>query len=478
MRSLWIRLMGAFILVIFLYGLVDTFLVHQATQEQFKLYTSQTGLAWAESLAPSLEEYYAESGGWHGVGNVFGSPSPGNMPSMMGGGMMGGEMHSEMMGSENIWGMMGFQLVLADVDGWVQADTSDTLIGMQLPEADLSAGVPLMWKEAQVGTLLVLDTILVPDSASNNFVRTLSTATWQSSLLAALFALVIGSLLFRQIISPIRSITEAAKKIAAGDLDQRVPEKSSDEVGQMAQTFNQMADALEHDRRLRRNMTADISHELRTPLSIIQGNLEAMMDGVLPSTPQEIASLHDETLLLSRLIEDLHMLSIAEAGQLHLELVETDILALLEQTVSTMRPAAEGLGIKLEAFLPDSVPMLKLDHDRINQILQNLISNALRYTPSGGTISVSAEHNSQAVFIELSDTGGGIAAEDIPHIFDRFFRGEKSRNRSSGGSGIGLAIVRQLMQAQGGHVDVKSPIHSRDDGTGYGTCFKLTLPVA
>ena len=296
MRSLWTRLMGAFILVIFLYGLVDTFLVHQATQEQFKLYTSQTGLAWAESLAPSLEEYYAESGSWQGVENVFGSPSPGNMPSMMGGGMMGGGMHSEMMGSENIWGMMGFQLVLADVDGWVQADTSDTLIGMQLPEADLSAGVPLMWKEAQVGTLLVLDTILVPDSASNNFVRTLSTATWQSSLLAALFALVIGSLLFRQIISPIRSITEAAKKIAAGDLDQRVPEKSSDEVGQMAQTFNQMADALEHDRRLRRNMTADISHELRTPLSIIQGNLEAMMDGVLPSTPQEIASLHDETL--------------------------------------------------------------------------------------------------------------------------------------------------------------------------------------
>ncbi len=477
MRSLWARLMGAFILVVFLYGLVDTFLVHQATQEQFKLYTSQTGLAWAENLSPSLELYYAENGSWQGAENIFQSPPTGNTPSMMMGGMMSDRMHSEMMGSENVWGMMGFQLVLTDANGWVQADTSDTLIGTQLPESDLSAGVPLMLEGSQMGTLLALDTILVPDSASNNFVRTLSAATWQSSLLAALFALVIGSVLFRQIISPIRSVTEVAKKIAAGDLDQRVPENSSDEVGQMAQTFNQMADALEYDRQLRRNMTADISHELRTPLSIIQGNLEAMMDGVLPSTPQEIASLHDETLLLSRLIEDLHMLSIAEAGQLNLELVDTDILALLKQTVSTMRPVAEGLDIALETFLPASCPTLKLDHDRTNQVLQNLISNALRHTPPGGTITVSVQHNSQTVFIKISDTGGGIAADDIPHIFDRFFRGDKSRNRSSGGSGIGLAIVRQLMQAQGGQVDVISPIHMRDAGTGYGTCFKLTFPV-
>lgn len=477
MRSLWTRLMGAFILVVFLYGLVDTFLVHQATQEQFKLYTSQTGLAWAESLAPSLEQYYAENGSWQGAENIFRSPSTGNMPSMMMDGMMSDRMHADMMGSENIWGMMGFQLVLTDAKGWVQADTSDTLIGTQLPEPDLSTGVPLMLEGSQIGTLLALDTILVPDSASNNFVRTLSAATWQSSLLAAFFALVIGSLLFRQIISPIRSVTEAAKKIAAGDLDQRVPENSSDEVGQMAQTFNQMADALEHNRQLRRNMTADISHELRTPLSVIQGNLEAMMDGVLPSTPQEIASLHDETLLLSRLIEDLHMLSIAEAGQLRLELVDTDILTLLKQTMATMRPAAEGLDITLETSLPASCPTLKLDHDRTNQILQNLISNALRFTPSEGAIAVSARHNAQAVFVEISDTGEGIAADDLPHIFDRFFRGDKSRNRSSGGSGIGLAIVRQLMQAQGGQVDVKSPIYLRDDGTGYGTCFKLTFPM-
>ncbi len=476
MRSLWMRLMGAFILVVFLYGLVDTFLVHQATQEQFKLYTSQTGLAWAQSLAPSLEQYYAANGSWQDVESVFRSPPTGGQSSMMGG-MMSGGMHTEMMSTENVWDMMGFQLVLADADGWVQADTSDTLIGTQLPEADLSAGVPLMVAGSQTGTLLALDMILIPDSVSNNFVRTLTTATWKSSLLAAFFAFIIGSLLFRQIISPIRSVTEAARKIAAGDLNERVPEYSRDEVGQMAQTFNQMADALEHDRLLRRNMTADISHELRTPLSIIQGNLEAMIDGVLPASAQEIASLHDETVLLSRLVEDLHLLSIAEAGQLRLEQVDTDILSLLEQTLANMRPAAEALNITLETSLPTSCPALKLDHIRTNQVFQNLISNALRYTPSGGAVTVHVEYDPQTVFVDISDTGIGIVADDLPHIFDRFFRGDKSRNRSSGGSGIGLAIVRQLMQAQGGQVDVKSPLHLRDNGTGYGSCFRLTFPI-
>ncbi len=475
MRSLWMRLMGAFILIIFLYGAVDNFLFRHATEEQFQLYTSQTGLAWAEGLKPSLEDYYAEKGSWQGAENLFQSPANG-MPPMMGRMNQNG-MHAEMMKNQNVWDMMGFQLVLADADGFVQADTSGTLAGTQLAKSDLSAGVPLMQGAFQIGTILALDTVSIPDSASNTFVRTLSTVTWQSSLLAAIFALVIGSLLFRQIISPIRSVTEAAKKIASGDLSHRVPENGSDEVGQMAQTFNQMAGSLAYDRQLRRNMTADISHELRTPLSIIQGNLEAMMDGVLPPSPEEIASLHDETMLLSRLVADLHTLSVAEAGKLALELIDTDILALLRQTVANFQPTSKELDITLETSFPEKCPALKLDYDRTCQIVQNLISNALRYTPANGTITVQVSLDSQAVWVDVSDTGKGIFPDDLPHIFDRFFRGDKSRNRNSGGSGIGLAIVRQLMQAQGGEVDVKSPVLVRDDGSGYGSCFRLTFPL-
>ena len=335
-----------------------------------------------------------------------------------------------------------------------------------------------MLDNAQIGTLLALDTSLSPNSASNAFVRTLSTATWQSSLVAALFALVIGSLLFRQIISPIRSVTDAARKIAAGDLDQRVPEGSSDEIGQMAQTFNQMADALEHDRQLRQNMTADIAHELRTPLSIIQGNLEAMMDGVLPSSPKEIASLHEETLLLNRLVADLRLLSLAEAGQLHLNRTDTDILVLVKQIVVSLQPTADALHVALVTDLPVSCPSLKLDIDRTNQIFHNIIANALRFTPADGKITVHARLTEEAMLVDISDTGTGIAPDDLPHIFDRFYRGEKSRNRASGGSGIGLAIVRQLMQAQGGDVTVKSPVQAENDETPYGSCFTLSFPLS
>ena len=477
MRSLWMRLTGAFILVILLYGTVDNFLVHRSTQEQFKRYTSQTGLAWAERLAPSLEQYYETNGSWEGADSIFQSSSMG-MPSMMMGNMMMGDMQSEMMETSNVWDMMGFQLVLVDLNGWVQTDTSGNLAEAQLTASDLTTGISLMLDNAQIGTLLALDTSLSPDSASNAFVHTLSTTNWQASLVAAFFALIIGSLLFRQIISPIRSVTDAARKIATGDLDQRVPEGSSDEIGQMAQTFNQMADALEHDRLLRQNMTADIAHELRTPLSIIQGNLEAMMDGVLPSNPKEIASLHEETLLLNRLVADLRLLSLAEAGQLHLDRTDTDILALVKQIVVSLQPTADALHVALVTDLPVSCPNLRLDIDRTNQIFHNIIANALRFTPADGKITVHARLTEEAILVDISDTGTGIAPDDLPYIFDRFYRGEKSRNRASGGSGIGLAIVRQLMQAQGGDVEVKSPVQVENDDTQYGSCFTLSFPLS
>ncbi|MCF6277501.1 MAG: ATP-binding protein [Anaerolineales bacterium] len=475
MRSLWMRMTGAFVLIVLLYGVVNIFLVNKAAQEEFSQYTSQTGIAWAERLAPALEEYYAENGSWQGVSSVLQSPTIGMSPMMMGN--MSPEMSAGMMDISGLWDMMGFQLCLVDAQGTVQMDTSGGLVDIQLTPSDLKGGIPLRLENTQIGVLLALDTSLSPNSVSNNFVRTLNASVWQASLITTLFAVLIGSMLFRQIIAPVRAVTDAARKIAAGNLEQRVLVDRNDEVGQMAQTFNQMADALEHDRQLRRNMTADIAHELRTPLSVIQGNLEAMLDDVLPMNAEEISSLHEETVLLTRLVADLHLLSLADAGQLHLNLNELDLAALLKQIAASLRPMADSLHVEIVMDFPKTCPILRLDSDRTSQIIHNLLSNALRYTPAGGTITMRIRLTAQSVLVDISDTGAGIPEDALAHIFDRFYRAEKSRNRASGGSGIGLAIVKQLMQAQGGDVSVKSPCQMREDGSGFGSCFTLEFPI-
>ena len=221
---------------------------------------------------------------------------------------------------------------------------------------------------------------------------------------------------------------------------------------------------------------ADVAHELRTPLSIIQGNLEAMLDGVLPTSPEEIASLRDETALLARLVSDLRLLSLAEAGQLKLERVPTDLPALIRNVLATLRPQAEAENILLADDLPAAMPSFNLDPDRISQALHNLLANALRYTPAGGNVTVGVRLEGNLARVDISDTGSGIAPDDLSHLFDRFYRADKSRSRASGGSGIGLTIVRQLVRAHGGDISVESPILKRPDGSGYGSRFTFTLP--
>jgi signal transduction histidine kinase len=312
-------------------------------------------------------------------------------------------------------------------------------------------------------------------SPASDFLSAVNRSTWLAGLAAGVLALALGLLLFRQIVAPVRAVTGAAQRIAAGQLDQRVPVTSQDEIGQMAHTFNQMADALAKDRQLRRSMIADITHELGTPLSILQAHLEAMLDGVLPASPPEIASLHDETAHLSRLVADLRLLSLAEAGQLELEHAETDLAGLVRKVVERMYLQAGDSGVELVADVAPRLPLLTVDAGRISQVLGNLVSNALRYTPPGGRVTVRAFLQAEAssrpmVVVEVADTGSGIAPEDLPYVFDRFYRADKSRSRTSGGSGIGLAIVKQLVEAHGGRVGVASEV-------GKGTTFTFTLPL-
>jgi signal transduction histidine kinase len=239
----------------------------------------------------------------------------------------------------------------------------------------------------------------------------------------------------------------------------------------------------------RRQMAADVAHELRTPLSVIQANVEAMQDGVLPTDAEQLASLHQETLLLSRLVADLRLISLAEAGQLKLERTDVDLSDLLRKAVERMHPAAKAIGITLNTDLPPSGPVLA-DSDRLNQVIGNLMENALRHTPAGGAVTLqlglagpdpagapALQAGGKAYLVTVTDTGVGIPPEDLPHVFDRFYRADKSRTRATGGSGLGLPIVRRLVEAHGGRVWADSPVYRTAADGAHGTRVSFTLPI-
>lgn len=285
--------------------------------------------------------------------------------------------------------------------------------------------------------------------------------------LAASFALA------RTITMPLRTLSAAVQEIARGNYGQRVKISSKDEVEQVATAFNGMAESLEVNNQLRKRLLADIAHELRTPLAVIQGNLEGMLDGVVEMNKEQINSLYEETVQLNGLIGDLRDLSLAEAGQLTLDRRATDVNQLVARSLSLIKPLADAKGIVTECRLADAPPAA-VDASRINQVIYNLLTNAIRYTPAGGRVVVATarvrEGRNDWLKLSVADTGQGIAAADLPFIFDHFYRADRSRARKSGGSGIGLAIVRKLVEAHGGRVEVVSE-------PGVGSSFHVFLPV-
>ena len=289
-------------------------------------------------------------------------------------------------------------------------------------------------------------------------------------------ALAIGSVTFGlavlmsgRISAPLAGLTQAARQVAAGRWDVQVPSSSIKEVDALARAFNQMAADLQHADHLRRNMTADIAHELRTPLTIIKGKLEGILDGVYPSTADHIVPVLEEATLLERLIDDLRLLSLAEAGQLPLYRDEVPVKDLLEDVRGTFATEAAQHQVTLSVEAPPDVGALAVDPQRMQQVLGNLVANSLRYTPPGGRIDLTARAHGDVVSIAIADSGSGIAPDDVPHIFDRFWRGDKARARNGNSAGLGLAIARQLVEAHGGGIAATSKL-------GYGTTITVELP--
>jgi signal transduction histidine kinase len=361
---------------------------------------------------------------------------------------------------------------LADEKGVVivPMDTSDP-IGATASQQAINDGTPIEVNGKQVGTLLMahLQPWLTPEESL--YLQRTNMALVYATLVGLLVAVIMGVLLALTLVRPLRALTTAAQNITQGHLEQEVKVTSSDEIGQLAHSFNQMSQEVARVNLLRRQMTADIAHDLRTPLTVIAGYIEAMQDGVLQPTPERLALIYDEIRRLQDLVGDLRTLSLADSGELSIHPQQLSPRYLLERAIAPYERHIQEQKIVLQTQANENLPEIWVDESRMMQIFGNLISNALRYTPEEGMITLTANKVEETIEMTIQDTGKGIAAEDLAHIFERFFRSDPSRFTESGeSSGLGLAIAKALVEAQGGKISAESEI-------GMGTTIRLVFPL-
>jgi histidine kinase len=307
------------------------------------------------------------------------------------------------------------------------------------------------------------------DDLRKNFIAMLNDVLAVAALVSVIAAVALSIFTARRIVRPLRAMTQASQHIASGDYHQRVHTPNEDELGELAGSFNQMAETLEQTEQRRVELLGDVAHELRTPLSSIRSAMEGLVDGVLPAEPATFQSVQHEVARLQRLVQDLEELSRAEAGQIVLDLRPADIGALLQAAVERLRSQFDDKNVRLHLEIAPALPTVHIDTARIMQVLVNLLGNALQYTPTGGLVTIVARAEGHELLVSVRDTGIGISPEHLPHLFERFYRVDRSRSRAGGGSGIGLTICKHLVEAHGGRIWANSP------GVGQGSTFTLAL---
>lgn len=463
-NRLWFRLTAAFVLVIAVGIIVTVVVTRQGTATQFAHFMVNKHMIRPEQLQAVLADAYQAHDGWTGIQAelpaIIDAAADGQMS-----GMVGNMMSLSLM-------MFNSHMQVVDQAGQVVLDTAGAVGGAVLTNAQVQRW-PILVNQQLVGTLLVEGSMMrATDAESANVLVAVTRAVLLAGLVAGVVAILLAALLVRQITQPLVVLAWASRLIAAGDRSVRVPVRSKDELGELGATFNQMANSLEQQETLRRNLMADVAHELRTPLTGIQGTVEALQDGVFPLTTENLDSIHEQVLLLNRLVEDLCTLANAEAGQLSLERLPLDLAEFAQRILQTFQAQATERQLELTLRIDFPLPTITGDEQRLGQVLNNLLDNAMRHTSAGGEIEVAICAVADGVCLTVTDTGQGIAPGDLPHVFDRFYRADLSpgalRTRQTGGSGLGLAIARQLVAAHQGKIWVESPPAGRRQGSLFG----------
>lgn len=449
MRTLTTKLILAFIIV----GLTGTALVAMfvglTTRAEFGDFLFNQG---REDFIAQLEEYYRSNGSWEGVESLM--PFLGLRRPPGGYGNFGGEPRP---------------FTLVDQSSHVVVPGQGHHFGMSIGETDLTSSEPIVVDGETVGHLIVGQGAFRESAAAESFLQRGVNVLVLGALGATAVAVLIGIVLARTLTRPLDELTQATQAVTEGNLELTVPVRSGDELGQLADSFNQMNRKLAQSREVRRQMTADIAHELRTPLSVILGHTEGIRDGVMDPSEEAFEIIHDETLRLSSLVEDLRMLTLAETGELPLERELYPPERLIKDTQAAYTPRAKRKGIEIETLVPTDLPEISIDPGRIMQVLGNLMDNSLRFTAEGERIILRAEQVGNAVRIEVVDSGPGVTAAERDHLFDRFYRGDKSRQRDQGGSGLGLAIAKSIVESHGGKIWADSRL-------GEGLSITIELP--
>ncbi|PDW00658.1 sensor histidine kinase [Candidatus Viridilinea mediisalina] len=454
MDRLWLQLTLGFALVTCVAIFTVAFVAQRSVAESFRGYVARSQVL-ESGLLDRLASHYATNDSWVGVET--------GMTSLRGAGRGAGPGPGSPMSSN---------IMLTDRHGRVVADPQGLGATFNLERTRYNDAIPIMVEGETVGYVLVLTSrgAALP-LAAQSFLEGLNRAIWSAGLLAGGLGLILGLLIARGIAAPLQRLANGARRIAQGHLNERVPARGPTEVQAVAVAFNEMAGALEAGEIQRRQMVADIAHELRTPLTVVQGNLRAILDDVYPLDKREVTTIYETTLGLRRLVDDLRDLSLAEAGRLDLHRQAVNVAALLDQEVALFAELAASQTLSLAADVAPALPPLHADPQRLAQIFHNLVSNALRYTPAGGSVRLTAEPDGPTqIRFSVIDNGVGIAPEELPHIFDRFYRADRARSRASGGSGLGLAITRELVRLHGGNLTVTS-------SPGTETRFCFSLPV-
>ena len=434
------KLLLSFAVVIVLVTVLGYVLIDSAVDRAFSDFSVRTFRYRDVVLVRFLMDFYERTGSWEGLARLFElAPEP---P----------------------------QIILADADGVIVVAPDTRFIGRRLPARDLNQGLEVRLNDETIGIIVPPSIVLWKNPVEERFLGTVSRSLWLAGILVSAVGILLAFGLLRQMTGPLKKLAEASQQVAHGNLKRRVSVKSRDELGRLADSFNEMTSSLEKAEKAKRQMIADVSHELRTPLTVLRTALEGLRDGLVESTPENFAALHNKTLLTSRLVDDLHQLALADAGQLSVQKSECDLSRLFAHIQATVGVQLEDSDIQFSLHIAENLPEVDADSQRIEQVILNLLSNAVQHTPEGGMIRMTARAiEGPLIQVSLCNTGRRLYDEDLIHVFERFYRAEPSRSREEGGAGLGLAIAKALIEAHGGRIWAENVPD--------GVCFHFTLPL-